>query len=224
MLLGHADAGMAEQYRDLVDGDSSQEHFDGEGIAEHVTMGALGSAVRLAQIGHFEEAAIGTLPVGDKSFGQTIATPEKIVGIWLQSWGDRAKQIGDVWRQWDKDGDSGLRLIQQQLVLLQTRAFQRDRIADSKAAPAHQLGQSPNPHTVLIGVVGPLVVLIEMLGGIDDPGVIGRREVIRRHVFGDHPAHHCGWILSDPSMAHAEPEEADNAFKLLLPGQRLISP
>jgi hypothetical protein len=35
---------VAKQDGDLIDGDSGQQHFDGKGVAGHVTVGALGQA------------------------------------------------------------------------------------------------------------------------------------------------------------------------------------
>lgn len=77
MLFGDAHAGMAEQDRNLIDGNAGQQHFDGEGVTEHVAVATLGCAVRLAEIGNAEETTIGALPVGDISLGQTVAGPEE---------------------------------------------------------------------------------------------------------------------------------------------------
>ena len=73
VLFCDAYAGVAEQDGDLIDGDSGQQHFDGEGVAEHVAVGALGSAVRLVQVGYSKETPVGSLPVGDVGLGQAVA-------------------------------------------------------------------------------------------------------------------------------------------------------
>ena len=103
MLFGDADAGMAEEYGDLVDGNSGEQHLDGEGVAEHVAVGALGCAVRLAQIGEREEAAVAALPVGDEGFGVSVARPEKIARIRLQAIWHLPQQFGDFRRQRQRD-------------------------------------------------------------------------------------------------------------------------
>ena len=73
VFFGDADAGMAEEDRYLIDGNASQKHLDGEGIAEHMAVATFWRAVRLAEIGDFEKPAICTLPVGDKRLRQTVA-------------------------------------------------------------------------------------------------------------------------------------------------------
>jgi hypothetical protein len=54
VLFGDADAGMAEQDRDLIDGNAGQKHLNGEGVSEHMAVATLWRAVRLAEIGDFE--------------------------------------------------------------------------------------------------------------------------------------------------------------------------
>jgi hypothetical protein len=83
VLLGNANAGVTQQDRDLIDGNAGQEHFDGKSVSEHMAMATLWGAVRLAEIGDFEEPAISALPVGDKRLGQTVPGPEEVIRIRL---------------------------------------------------------------------------------------------------------------------------------------------
>lgn len=54
VLFGDANAGVAKQDRNLIDGNAGQQHLDCKGIAEHVAVAALRRAVRLAEIGNLE--------------------------------------------------------------------------------------------------------------------------------------------------------------------------
>ena len=55
MFLGHFDTAMAEQRRYLVDGNSRQQQFHGEGVAEHVRMATFGCAIGISDIGYTKE-------------------------------------------------------------------------------------------------------------------------------------------------------------------------
>ncbi len=55
MLLGDLDAAVPQEQRDLVDGHSGQQQFDGEGVAEHVRVTALQCAVRILQRRNLEK-------------------------------------------------------------------------------------------------------------------------------------------------------------------------
>ena len=99
MFFRDTDAGVAEEDGDLVDGDAGEQHLNREGIAEHMAMGALGCAVRLAQIGDREETAVAALPVGDEGSGVSIPAPEKIAWIRLQAIWHLPQQLGDFRRQ-----------------------------------------------------------------------------------------------------------------------------
>jgi len=81
VLFRDADAGMTEQDGDLIDGDSGQQHFNGEGVAEHVAVGALACAVGLVQVGNGKESPVGPLPVGNVGFGQAVAGPEEVIWV-----------------------------------------------------------------------------------------------------------------------------------------------
>jgi hypothetical protein len=59
------------------DGDACKQHLDREGVAEHVRVAALDLAVRPPDISQLEQAAIASLPIGDRAFGIPIATPEE---------------------------------------------------------------------------------------------------------------------------------------------------
>ena len=120
MLFRHTDASVAEEDGDLIDGDSGQQHFDGEGVAEHVAVGALGRAVRLVQVGYSKKTPVGALPIGDEGLGQAVARPEEVIRVRFQARRNRAELIGDMRRQGDEDRNAGLRLIEQEFVVLET--------------------------------------------------------------------------------------------------------
>lgn len=42
-------------------------------------------------------------------------------------------------------------------------------------------------------------------------------------MLGDNPAHGGLWVLAEPALAHAEPEESDDALELLLASEFLFS-
>lgn len=150
MLLSYADAGVAKEDRDLVDGNAGQQHLNGEGVAEHVAVGALWGAVGIAQVGDLEEPTIGTLPIGHKGLGKAVASPEEVAWVGFEARWNRAEQFRDLRRQRHKDGDSGFGLVKQQFVLFQARAFERDSVSDSQAAPSHQLGESTDADPSLL--------------------------------------------------------------------------
>jgi len=123
VLFRDADAGVTEQDGDLIDGDSGQQHFDGEGVAEHVAMGTLGCAVRLVQVGYSKKSPVGSLPVGHVSLGQAVARPEEVIRVGVQSGRNRAQQFGHVGWQGHKDRRTRLCLIKQEFVVLEAGAF-----------------------------------------------------------------------------------------------------
>ena len=123
MLFCDADAGVAEQDGDLIDGDSGQQHFDSKGVAEHVAVCALRRAVRLVQIGYSKKSPVGPLPVGDVGLGQAIARSEEVIRVGVQSGRNRAQQFGHVGWQGHKDRRTRLCLIKQEFVVLEAGAF-----------------------------------------------------------------------------------------------------
>jgi hypothetical protein len=46
-----------EEYRDLIDGNSGEQHLDSKGVAEHVGMATLQLAIEPSDISQLEEAA-----------------------------------------------------------------------------------------------------------------------------------------------------------------------
>jgi hypothetical protein len=88
MFFCDAHAGVAKQDRDLVNGHTCQQHFDGEGVAEHMAVGALRGAIGIAQIGDLEEAAVAALPVGDECLGVSVAAPEEVSRVRFQAIGN----------------------------------------------------------------------------------------------------------------------------------------
>jgi len=96
VLFGNANAGVAEENRHLVDWDSGQQHLDGEGVAEHMAVATLWRPVRLAEIGDFEQPAIGALPVGNEGFWQSVTGPEEIIGFGLRP-GGMERSMSATW-------------------------------------------------------------------------------------------------------------------------------
>ena len=76
-LLGDLHRSVAKQERDLIDGDAGKQHLDREGVAEHVRVAALDLAVRRPDIGQLEQAAIASLPIGDRAFGSPLPLQKK---------------------------------------------------------------------------------------------------------------------------------------------------
>jgi len=87
VLLGNADAGVAEQDRGLIDGNAGQKHFSREGIAKHVAVGALGSAVGIAQVGDREKPPVAALPVGYVGLGRPLPLQKNKGGLGLRPGG-----------------------------------------------------------------------------------------------------------------------------------------
>lgn len=127
-------------------------------------------------------------------------------------------------RQRHKNRRTRLCLIQHELVFDQSRSFERCGVTNAQAAPAHQLCQCADADAALLRSPGALGVLAQAIGGVDDALVFFRRKVIRRNMLGDNPAHGGRWVLAEPALAHAEPEEADDAFELLFAGKFLFPP
>ena len=82
-------------------------------VAKHMAVATLWRAVRLAEIGDFEESAISALPVGDKRFGQAVPGPEEVIRIRLETGRNRAQEIGDVRRERHKNRNAGLGLVEE---------------------------------------------------------------------------------------------------------------
>ncbi len=90
MLLGDLDAGMTEKHRDLINGNTGQQHLNSEGIPEHVRKASLYRAVRFLQSGKLEEPPKAALPVSDSALGHPVSTPEEVTRIGPCSLGYRA--------------------------------------------------------------------------------------------------------------------------------------
>jgi hypothetical protein len=60
MLLRNPNAGMAEQYRNLVDRNAGQQHLHRESVAEHIAVSAFHAAIGLA-VRHSESCEVGKL-------------------------------------------------------------------------------------------------------------------------------------------------------------------
>jgi len=98
VLFRDLHAGVTEQDRNLVDGNTGQQHLHRERVAEHVAMASLRCTVRPAEISHGEEAAIGPLPVRYIGLGIAVSAPEEIRRIRLESIGNIAEQFHDMRR------------------------------------------------------------------------------------------------------------------------------
>ena len=109
----------------------------------------------------------------------------------------------------------GLGLIEEQAVALETMAFERDRIADAKSAPAHQKRQSAQPRASIIDRdVAPQRVAVDV-GGVHDFAELIAGEVVGGDVLGPDLAERQGGILADEVAAERLPEETDDAVLLL---------
>lgn len=75
MFLADLHTAVTEQYRHLIDGHTSQQHLDGEGIAQHVGMAPF------MQRREFEHPSQCALPIGHGCLQQPIASPEKVLGV-----------------------------------------------------------------------------------------------------------------------------------------------
>src|SRR5579862_2760494 len=124
---------MAEQKRNLIDGHTRQEHFDREGVAEHVRVAALSFAVRSPNIRQLEDPAKAPLPVRYSALGLTVPAPEKIPRIGLRTGRKRLEGIDHDGRERHVDWRSGLGLIKQQAVAVKPVPFERDGIANTQA-------------------------------------------------------------------------------------------
>jgi hypothetical protein len=68
---------MTKQERNPVDGNSGEQHLQGERIAEHVGMAALSLAVGGCDIRRFEQTSIASLPIGNGTLRISIAFPKE---------------------------------------------------------------------------------------------------------------------------------------------------
>ena len=127
-----------EEYRDLIDGNSGEQHLDRKGVAEHVGMATLQLAIEPSDISQLEETAIGSLPVSHDRFGGSIAAPEEIAWVRPGTIGDIHQCIDDMGGKRHIDRLPGLGLIEQEAVAMQTVPFKGHRVADAEPAPAHQ--------------------------------------------------------------------------------------
>jgi hypothetical protein len=117
-------------------------------------MAALRSSVRLLERGHFEESAIGPLLIGHSRFRIAVPAPEEVARIRLRPGWKSVQGLHDFGRQHDVDRNSGLGLIEEELVAFEARLLEGYRIPDAQTAPAHQFGQRADAGAALLDVVG----------------------------------------------------------------------
>jgi len=215
---------MAEQKRDLIDGNASEQHLDREGVAEHVRVAALTLAVRAPDVCQLEQAAIASLPVGDRAFGIPVAAPEEVAGIRLGARRNIVEGPDHVGREGNIDRRSCFRLVEEKTVALQVVAFERDGVANAQPAPAHQQshGAETGPQVfngdesaARISVdIGRVEYSLEFVPGEVIGGDLNNLDLAQAH----------GGILRDVAAADAGPEEPDQAALLLLLGQLSVLP
>ena len=129
---------VSEEYRDLIDWNSCEQHLDRKGVAEHVGMATLQLAIERSDISQLEETTIGSLPVSHYGFGGSIAAPEEIAWVRPGTIGNIHQSIDDMGGKRYIDRLPGLGLIEQEAVAMQTVPFKRHCVADAEPAPAHQ--------------------------------------------------------------------------------------
>ena len=81
MLLRNLDAAVSQQNGYLIDGNASQQQFDGKSIAEHVGMTSLRSVVGVLDLGQFKQFPETPLVALDHTLFIPVAAPEEISGI-----------------------------------------------------------------------------------------------------------------------------------------------
>src|ERR1700691_3208396 len=138
LLLRDLHRRVPEEYRDLIHGNSGEQHLDRKCVADHVGMATLQLAIEPSDISQLEETTIGSLPVSHDRFGGSIAAPEEIAWVRPGTIGDIHQCIDNMGGKRHIDRLPGLGLIEQEAVAMQTVPFKRHRIADAEPAPAHQ--------------------------------------------------------------------------------------
>jgi len=215
---------MAEQKRDLIDGNAGEQHLDRKSVAEHVRVTALDLAIWLPDVCQLEQAAIASLPVGDRAFRIPVAAPKEVAGIRLGARRNIVEGLDHVGRERNIDRRSRFRLVEEKTVALQVVAFERDGVADAQPAPAHQQshGAETSPQ-VLNGDESAARISVDM-SRVEYPLEFVPGEVIGGDLNDLDLAQTHARILCDIAAADAGPEESDQAALFLLLGQLSVLP
>ena len=152
---------MTQQYRDLIDGHPSQQHFNREGVAEHMRLQRF-RTIWCFQTSDFEEPTKRPLPVGNNRFRIAVAAPEKVSRIRLGARRNIAKILGNIVRQWNVNGNASLCLIEKQIIVRLKACFlQCHGFSNAQAAPTQQLHQRTNTLTALLNVIAAISAMVE---------------------------------------------------------------
>ena len=125
-------------------------------------------------------------------------------------------------RQRNVDRRSGLRLIEHQIVTDEARPLKGDRIPDTQTTPSHQERERPKASAVC-GPCLPAIFPVR-IRCVNDLVEFLTREVVRWRLIHSDAAQAIRRVLSNPSSTNAEPEEAGEAFLLLLLGEGPVFP
>ncbi len=88
-------------------------------------------------ISQLEQAAIASLPIGDRAFGIPVAAPEEVAEIGFRAGRQILERLDHEGRERNIDRRSGFRLVEEKAVALEAVAFEGDGVADAQPAPAH---------------------------------------------------------------------------------------
>ncbi len=170
-------AGMTQQHGYLIDGNAGEQHLDGERISQHVREAAFRRPVRPFQPRKFEESSETSWPVSHSTLRKAVSAPEEISRIWLYSFRHGTKRFSHLRREGNVYGCPSLCLIEQEIVVDEPCAFQRNRIADTQSTPAHEHQQRAKASS--IGGSRFPAVLPVAIGCIEQFLVLLTREVVR---------------------------------------------
>ena len=100
-------------------------------------MAALDLAVGPPDISQLEQAAIASLPIGDRAFGIPISTPEEVAVIGFRAVRQTLESLDHEGRKRNIDRRSGFRLVEEKAVTMESMPFEGDGVADAQPTPAH---------------------------------------------------------------------------------------
>jgi len=71
---------------------------------------------------------------------------------------------------------------------------------------------------------GLFKTIVQPVGRAENPSIFIAGEVVGGDMLGDDAAHRGGWIVANPTLARAKPEEAYDTLEFLFLGQGLVGP
>jgi hypothetical protein len=66
--------------------------------------------------------------------------------------------------------------------------------------------------------------IVQPVGRAENPSIFIAGEVVGGDMLGDDAAHRGGWIVANPTLARAKPEEAYDTLEFLFLGQGRVGP